>query len=65
MALKLKHNDEFTQILMQKIKYIHNNPVSGKCLPDCVKQTGMLAKDLIEYEHSGASYYEIQLVKHF
>ena len=41
--------------LMQKINYIHNNPVSGKW---------MLAKDFIEYEHSSASYYEIQLVKH-
>ena len=42
--------------LLQKIKYIHNNPVSGKW---------MLAKDFIEYEHSSASFYEIQLVKYF
>ena len=39
------------QFLMQKINYIHNNPVSGKW---------MLAKDFIEYEHSSASFYEIQ-----
>lgn len=24
------------KFLMQKINYIHNNPVSGKCLPDCI-----------------------------
>ena len=42
--------------LMQKINYIHNNPVSGKW---------MLAKDFIEYEHSSASFYEMQLVKHY
>lgn len=42
--------------LMQKINYIHNNPVSGKW---------MLAKDFVEYEHSSASFYEIQEVKHF
>jgi putative transposase len=41
--------------LMQKINYIHNNPVSGKW---------MLAKDFVEYEHSSASFYEIQLVRH-
>ena len=41
--------------LIQKINYIHNNPVSGKWL---------LAKDFVEYEHSSASFYEIQLVKH-
>ena len=43
------------KFLMQKINYIHNNPVSGKW---------MLVKDFIEYEHSSASFYEIQLVKH-
>jgi len=42
--------------LLQKINYIHNNPVSGKW---------MLAKDFVEYEHSSASFYEIQKVKHF
>jgi hypothetical protein len=41
--------------LMQKINYLHNNPVSGKW---------MLAKDFVEYEHGSASFYEIQLVKH-
>ncbi|MEO5892554.1 MAG: hypothetical protein ABIQ31_20070 [Ferruginibacter sp.] len=44
------------KFLMQKINYIHNNAVSGKW---------MLAKDFTEYEHSSASYYETQLVKHF
>jgi REP element-mobilizing transposase RayT len=44
------------RFLLQKINYIHNNPVSGKW---------MLAKDFIEYEHSSASFYEIQLVRHF
>jgi len=42
--------------LIQKINYIHNNPVSGKW---------MLAKDFVEYEHSSASFYEIQLVRYF
>ena len=47
----------FTQpFLLQKINYIHNNPVTGKW---------MLAKDFVEYEHSSASFYEIQLVRHF
>jgi REP element-mobilizing transposase RayT len=43
------------RFLMQKINYIHNNPVSGKW---------MLAKKFIEYEHSSASFYEMQLVRH-
>ncbi len=42
--------------LLQKINYIHNNPVSGKW---------QLAKDFVEYEHSSASFYEIQLVRRF
>ena len=47
----------FTQpFLLQKINYIHNNPVTGKW---------MLAKDFAEYELSSASFYEIQLVRHF
>ena len=47
----------FTQpFLLQKTNYIHNNPVTGKW---------MLAKDFIEYEHSSASFYEIQIVRHF
>ena len=44
------------QFLIQKINYVHYNPVSGKW---------MLAKNFIEYEHSSASFYEIQLAKHF
>ena len=42
--------------LMQKINYIHNNPVSGKW---------MLAKDFTQYEHSSASFYELQEVRLF
>ncbi|MEO6232115.1 MAG: hypothetical protein ABJB11_23710 [Ferruginibacter sp.] len=44
------------RFLLQKINYIHNNPVSGKW---------MLAKDFVEYEHSSASFYEIKLERHF
>ena len=44
------------KFLLQKINYIHNNPLSGKW---------MLAKDFVEYEHSSASFYELQQVKHF
>jgi hypothetical protein len=44
------------KFLIQKVNYIHHNPVSGKW---------MLAKDFIEYEHSSASFYEKQVVKHF
>jgi hypothetical protein len=44
------------RFLLQKINYIHNNPVSRKW---------MLVKDFVEYEHSSASFYEIQLVRHF
>ena len=43
------------RFLLQKINYIHNNPVSGKW---------MLAKDFVEYEHSSASFYEIQVARH-
>ena len=42
--------------LLQKINYIHNNPVSGKW---------MLAKDFVQYKHSSASFYEIQEVNYF
>lgn len=42
--------------LLQKINYIHNNPVSEKW---------MLAKDFTRYEHSSASFYELQELKHF
>ena len=44
------------KFLIQKLNYIHHNPVTGKW---------MLAKNFIEYEHSSASFYEVQLVKHF
>ena len=44
------------KFLIQKINYIHYNPVTGKW---------QLAKSFVEYEHSSASFYEIQLVKHF
>jgi REP element-mobilizing transposase RayT len=44
------------KFLIQKVNYIHHDPVSGKW---------MLAKNFIEYEHGSASFYEIQLVKHF
>ena len=44
------------KFLMQKINYIHNNPVSGKW---------MLAKDFVAYEHSSASFYEEKLARHF
>ncbi len=39
------------KFLLQKINYIHNNPVSGKW---------MLANDFVSYERSSASFYEIQ-----
>jgi REP element-mobilizing transposase RayT len=42
--------------LMQKINYVHHNPVTGKW---------MLAKNFIDFEHSSASFYEIQLVRYF
>ena len=35
------------KFLIQKINYIHHNPVSGKW---------MLVKNFIEYEHSSASF---------
>jgi len=44
------------RFMMQKIDYIHNNPVAGKW---------MLAKNYLEYEHSSASFYNIQVVQHF
>lgn len=42
--------------LIQKINYIHYNPVSGKW---------MLANDFTEYEHSSASFYELKKVHDF
>ena len=44
------------KFLLQKINYIHRNPVSGKW---------MLAKDFVSYEHSSASFYEAGKVMHF
>ena len=42
--------------LMQKINYVHYNPVIGKW---------KLAKSFVGYEHSSASFYEEQVVKRF
>jgi hypothetical protein len=36
--------------------YIHRNPVSGKW---------SLVKDFTTYEHSSASFYELEIIKHF
>jgi len=44
------------KFLMQKLNYIHNNPVSGKW---------DLAKDVLSYEHSSASFYELGITRHF
>ena len=44
------------KFLIQKLDYIHHNPVSGKW---------NLVRDFTEYEHSSASFYEMQKVKHF
>lgn len=44
------------RFLIQKIDYIHFNPVSDKW---------NLAKDFVEYEHSSASFYETGIVKNF
>ena len=44
------------KFLFQKLNYIHHNPVSGKW---------NLAKDFVVYEHSSASFYEENIVKHF
>jgi putative transposase len=40
----------------QKLSYIHANPVKGKW---------SLAETFTDYEHSSASYYELDVVKHF
>ena len=42
--------------LFQKLNYIHHNPVSGKW---------SLVQDYTDYEHSSASFYECNKVKHF
>ena len=44
------------KFLIQKLNYIHHNPVSGKW---------KLAPDFISYEYSSASFYEKGIVKHF
>jgi len=44
------------KFLMQKLNYIHSNPVTGKW---------QLSKDFVAYEHSSASFYEEGVVKHF
>ena len=47
------YSDKF---LFQKLDYIHGNPVKGKWT---------LAKHNVNYEHSSASFYELNEVKHF
>ena len=44
------------KFLLQKLNYIHRNPVSGRW---------NLAKDFTEYEHSSASYYETGIIKRY
>ncbi|MDB5222181.1 MAG: hypothetical protein JWN83_848 [Chitinophagaceae bacterium] len=44
------------KFLIQKLNYIHHNPVSGKW---------RLAKDFVSYEHSSASFYEEGIIRHF
>lgn len=46
----------FAKFLMQKINYIHHNPVSGKW---------NLAKDFVSYVHSSASFYESGIAQLF
>ena len=41
----------------QKLNYIHNNPCSGKCLPDEVIRAGVLADCSENYIHSSAGFY--------
>lgn len=50
---KAVYSDEF---LMQKMKYIHHNPVRGKW---------NLAEHYTDYEHSSASFYELGQAKIF
>ena len=45
------YNEKF---FMQKLNYIHHNPVSGKW---------NLVNDYTDYEHSSASFYELGIVK--
>lgn len=44
------------KFLRQKINYIHYNPVSGKW---------QLVNNYTDYEHSSASFYELNIHKHF
>jgi len=44
------------KFLIQKLNYIHYNPVTGKW---------RLAPDFISYEHSSASLYEEGIIRHF
>ncbi len=43
------------KFLVQKLNYIHYNPVMGKW---------KLAKDFVSYDHSSASFYEEGVVRH-
>ena len=47
------YSDKF---LNQKLEYIHHNPISGKW---------NLVKDFTDYEHSSASFYELDIAKQF
>ncbi len=44
------------KFMLQKLNYIHNNPVSGKW---------QLAEHPAAYEHSSASFYELGVTKYF
>ncbi len=44
------------KFLIQKLNYIHHNPVSGKW---------NLSADFVSYEHSSAAFYEDGVLKHF
>jgi hypothetical protein len=44
------------KIFLQKLNYTHLNPVRGN---------SKLIDDWREYEHSSASFYELQQTKHF
>ena len=44
------------KFLLQKLNYIHRNPVSGRW---------NLVKDYTDYEHSSASFYEMGIIKNF
>ena len=44
------------KFVFQKLNYIHLNPVRGNY---------KLVNDWREYEHSSASFYELQQIKHF